>query len=181
MLNDRGNPTRALRSINETLLMCRFLVPPKIQINLFLRSWTTRRRINSLVSVASRCLRLRNLSSPKRQSQICFHSLVCGGSVWVVRSIVEWVEFGANIIDGSCWKWSKFYYHAATNTISKCLRYRLDRLWNSVCVLTLIGWYSTDFDLATCLWTHGLSRRVQLFLQHPPIRHQYKEPRHCRP
>lgn len=40
-------------------------------------------------SVASRCRCFRNLSSPKKHSQICFHFGAFGGSVWVVRSMVD--------------------------------------------------------------------------------------------
>lgn len=52
-------------------------------------------------SAASRSRCRRNLSSPRKHSQICFHFLALGGSVCVVRSMVEWDDVDANITVGS--------------------------------------------------------------------------------
>lgn len=52
--------------------------------------------------MASRWRSRLNLSSPRKHNQICFHFFARGGSVWVVRSMVdEWDAVGGNSIEGS--------------------------------------------------------------------------------
>lgn len=123
---------------------------------------------NILFSVASRCLWRRNLSSPKKQSQICFHFFAFGGSVCVVRSMVECAEFAGNITDGSYWETMILTkLHGIGIKQLLFLHYKLGKWLNCVCASMLI-----DFGLATSLCSHELFQHGQWFRPHLPIHRQ---------
>lgn len=93
IVKDIGNPMRAVLSISDTLFTYR-LVPTVInQKKIFCLNQNAFSSSKAIklphFSVASLCRCFLNLSSPKKHNQICFHFGAFGGSVCVVRSMVD--------------------------------------------------------------------------------------------
>lgn len=169
MVKDNGNPTRALRSINDTLLMYRFLYPPKKKkiellnlLFLFKFDWPTYffRWLHVVFDGGI-------YRHPKSRAKFAsIFSLLVVRFVW----FVPWLSV-SNLLETSPMDpvRNNFYFKIIWNTNKAVLllHCKLGKWSNCVCVSMSIG-----FDLAMNLWSHELFRHGQWFRLHLPIHRQ---------